>query len=99
MQRWDDCRCEDFPCCGHYDTIAAEPEYCDTCGYEHSSAIRCEDDYDDDSDDYDDDEDAASIRGMANRVRVNAFGQRLRDDAEEIYGDRYEYDGGPFGDY
>lgn len=88
--RWSDCHCEDYPCCGHYDSIDPEPYYCDTCGYEHSSSIRCQDDdYDPDDDEWDDEDEQAL-------VRVNAFGQRIRDDAPELPGDHYE--SGPFDD-
>ena len=41
MQRWHDCRCEDFPCCGHFDTIEAEPSYCDDCGGSHAPTFDC----------------------------------------------------------
>lgn len=111
QQRYEDCRCEDYPCCGHYDILYGDegmPDYCPCCGHYD---INCQwDDEDDDSDDYDDDEDAASIRGVVNRQRVNAFGQRLRDDAPELPGDHYAEDqhldsywedrmtGGPFDD-
>lgn len=27
MNRWYDCRCEDFPCCGHYDDIRPTEDY------------------------------------------------------------------------
>lgn len=26
IQRWSDCSCEDYPCCGHYDTITGESD-------------------------------------------------------------------------
>lgn len=64
-----------------------EPPYCDLCGVTHAGD--CEDD---DYDDYEDDEDAATVRGMMNRHRINAFGQRLRDDAPELPGDHYAED-------
>lgn len=85
MIRYDDCRCEDYPCCGHYDSAAPEADYCDVCGYEHSSAIRCSDDDDDHGEDIDDIDDVFPEP----RQRVNAFGQRIRDDAPELPGDSW----------
>lgn len=82
--RYEDCRCEDYPCCGHFDTLYGDEQqgnYCDYCGIYHSVTFDCLD-YDDDSDDYDDDEDAASIRGVVNRLHVNASADR---DAEADY--------------
>ena len=73
MIRYYDCHFEDFPCCGHYDSSEYTMDEADYADYLS--------DLDDDSDDWDDDEDAAALRGVANRQRVNAFGQRLRDDA------------------
>lgn len=99
MIRYDDCRCEDYPCCGHYDSAAPEADYCDVCGYEHSSAIRCSDD-DDDIDygdegtdelgEYLDDEPFEyNTLPTGRSIRVNAFGQRLRGDAPELPGDSW----------
>lgn len=65
MIRWDDCHCEDFPCCGHYDAIEAEPSYCDQCGLDHSPFFRCDED---DDDDETDDEDVLAIRDAVKAV-------------------------------
>lgn len=61
MNRYPECRHEDFPCCGCYDTVEAEPEF---------------DDFDDDPD-YDDedtdDEDVIAIRGAREKNPVQKF--------------------------
>lgn len=61
MNRWSDCRCEDFPCCGHLDLVEYEPERCDNCGYVHMPGQSdCFESADDDYED--DDEDGISMR-------------------------------------
>lgn len=95
QQRYEDCRCEDYPCCGHYDILHGDegmPEWCDMCGINHSPFHDCMEGEDDDYDDAKDDEDAISIRGAVTRQRVNAFGQRLRVGAPELPGDHYAED-------
>jgi hypothetical protein len=57
QQRYPECHCEDYPCCGHYDIIYGDenmPEYCDRCGGHHPASIDCEWE---DEDDYEEDED------------------------------------------
>lgn len=61
-QRYEDCHCEDYPCCGHYDILYGDemaPEYCDRCGGYHRYDLDC--DFDDDDEDTDD-EDVIALR-------------------------------------
>lgn len=60
MNRYEDCSCEDYPCCGHFDSVEAEPSWCDCCGMNHSPFLDCNEDEDDDETD---DEDITSQRG------------------------------------
>jgi len=60
MQRYHDCHCEDYPCCGHYDTLYGDEDegnYCDDCGGSHSPSFDCVvyDDDEDDEEEFDDD--------------------------------------------
>ena len=101
MQRWHDCTCEDFPCCGHYDTMdAGPPDPCDYCGTIHAATFDCS--YDSDEDDWEDDEDLRDCdcgnpdcmicngdRDRNERQRYNAFGQKIRAGAPELPGDHY----------
>jgi len=48
MNRYEDCSCEDYPCCGHFDSVEAEPSWCDCCGMNHSPFLDCDEDDDDD---------------------------------------------------
>lgn len=61
MNRYPECNCEDFPCCGHYDLVEYEPEHCDNCGYMHRPGqFDCFEGPDDD--DEEDDEDVIAMR-------------------------------------
>ena len=89
QQRYEDCRCEDYPCCGHYDILhgdEGQPDHCDICGGYHVYGYACQ--WDDDDEEYEDDE-PGPFDDEPRPVRVNAFGQRLRDDAPELPGDHY----------
>lgn len=77
MIKYTDCHCEDYPCCGHYDLIYGDEEQ-----------LRDPDDLDDfDDGEYPDDD--GPFDDDEPRVRLNAFGQRLRYDAPELPGDHW----------
>lgn len=99
MIKYSDCHCEDYPCCGHYDTVYGdEQELREYDEFDH-------DNYDPDEDEDLDDEDYCegheSLSGpmgvtqycdgscKRHKVKVNAFGQRLRHDAPELPGDHF----------
>jgi hypothetical protein len=87
-QRWHDCRCEDYPCCGHYDILYGDegrPEYCDQCGGYHHPDLNCQwddDDYDEDTDD----EDVIAQRPPARETEDSHLDASYEDRYEIMFG-------------